>query len=836
MSIKTIPALKPHQLSIQINRDILNFAFSSELQPYNGVLGQERAITAIQFGVAMDRPGYNIFVMGDQGTGRSSYVQDYLKSEAKRQEAPAEWAYVNNFDNPREPRVLVLPAGQGSEFKSDIEKLVDSLLATFPAAFEHPTYQQKKSVIERVFNQQYDKAIDAVEQASLKAGVALYRDAGAISFAPMKDGKPLEEPEFALLDEDIRENFHETIANMETLLNDLLIPLPQWKRETTLELRKLNQETIDNALSPLMQPLKEKYAEHTGVIEYLDAMQQHLHRIVISELSDDRLLESREESAKRTILEETYLPNLVVNRSATSGAPVVYEMHPSYANLFGRIEYTSEQGALVTSYRKLCPGALHKGNGGYVILDAEKLLHEPFVWEALKRALISRQLKIESPYSEMGLVSTTTLLPEIIPLDIKIVLIGSRNTYYLLQDLDDDFPEMFRVLVDFDGYIDNNEEQIYAFARLLQSRCLEKNYPSMTHAGVVRMIEYSARLAEDQRHLSARIGDVFELLAEADFTRKLASDECIDAVHIDRALTAKEMRSGRIQKEILEDILDGTTLIDTDGEAVGKINGLTVLSIGDSSFGAPARITATVCPGSRGIVDIERESNLGQNIHTKGVMILTGYLGHKYAQEFPLEVSAHIAMEQSYGYIDGDSASMAEACALVSALSKIPLHQNFAITGSINQYGEVQAIGGINEKIEGFFAVCKARGLTGKQGVIVPHSNIKHLVLKQEVIDAVTNGQFRIFGVKTVDEALAILTDRKVGELSKRGTYPRGSVNARVLERLREIAEIDDDEDDDEPTEKKSKVDSDKTEESDKTEKSARSVRKHKQAKTKKRH
>ncbi|MEH6348236.1 MAG: ATP-binding protein [Bermanella sp.] len=790
MAKVTHQPLKSEQLSIQIPPNSLSFETSSELTPYNGVLGQDRAITAIQFGVAMDRPGYNVYAMGDSGTGRSSYITEYLKSEAKRQGSPSDWIYVNNFDNNREPLRLELCAGSGQIFKKDLESLIDHLLATFPAAFEHPTYQQKKSLIDRDFNLKYDRVIDRIEQSALKLDIAMYRDTSSISFTPMKEGKSLDETEFALLDEQTREDFHTNIHKLEGQLNDELIPLPQWKRESNDELKKLNQKTIDEAVTPLMKPLYEQYSDKEAVTEYLKEIQQNLHRTVIAELTDDRTLESREDSAKRSFLEETYLPNLIVSRQEDSGAPVIYESHPNYANLFGRIEFTSDQGALVTHYRKICPGALHQANGGYLIVDAEKLLHEPFVWDALKRALSSRQLKIESPYSEMGMVSTTTLIPQVIPLDVKIILIGSRSTYYLLQDLDEEFNDMFRVLVDFDDYLSFSPEHIEAFARLLQSRCLEKQYAPITRDGVIRLIEQSARLAEDQRHLSARIGDLFELLAEAEFVRKLAQDKLIDRLHVSRALEAKEQRSGRIQKEILDDILDNTILIDTDGEAVGKINGLTVLSIGDNSFGAPARITATVYPGGRGIVDIEREANLGQNIHTKGVMILTGYLGHTYAQEFPLEVSASIAMEQSYGYIDGDSASLAEACALISALSHIPIHQSMAVTGSINQYGEVQAVGGINEKIEGFFAICKARGLTGKQGVLIPAANVKHLVLKSEVLEAVNNGLFNIYGISSVDQALEILMDRKAGKISKRGNFPRGSVNYRVLERLRDIADI----------------------------------------------
>jgi len=805
MAKVTHQPLSPDQLSINIPDNSLTFTTSAELTPYNGVLGQDRAVTAIQFGVAMDRPGYNVYVMGDSGTGRSSYVSEYLKSEAKRQASPSDWAYVNNFDNPREPLKLELAAGIGQVFKKDLESLIDNLLATFPAAFEHPTYQQKKSLIDRDFNLLYDRVIDRIEQSALKRNIAMFRDTSSISFTPMKDGKSLDDTEFAVLDEKTREAFHNNIHELEGQLNDELVPLPQWRRESNEALKALNQTTIDQAVTPLMKPLIEHYQDNGEVLAYLDKIKQNLHRTVIAELADDRTLESREDSAKRIFLEETYLPNLIVSRQQDSGAPVIYEAHPNYANLFGRIEYSSDQGALVTHYRKICPGALHQANGGYLIVDADKILHEPFVWDALKRALSSRQLKIESPYSEMGMVSTTTLNPQWLPLNVKIILIGSRSTYYLLQDLDEEFNDMFRVLVDFDDHLNCSAEHMESFARLLHSRCLEKDYAAISRDGVLRLIEQSARLAEDQRHLSARIGDLFELLAEAEFVRKLAQEDTITDVHVSRALEAKQQRSGRIQREILDDILDGTILIDTESESVGKINGLTVLSIGDSSFGAPARITATVYPGGRGIVDIEREANLGQNIHTKGVMILTGYLGHTYAQEFPLEVSASIAMEQSYGYIDGDSASLAEACALISALSHIPIHQSLAVTGSMNQYGEVQAVGGINEKIEGFFSVCKARGLNGHHGVLIPASNVKHLVLNSEVIEAVNDGKFKIYGINSVDQALEIMMDRKAGALSKRGNFPRGSVNYRVLERLRDIADIGKEEDHEEDHKDESK-------------------------------
>ncbi|WP_315292657.1 Lon protease family protein, partial [Pseudomonas oleovorans] len=481
---------------------------------------------------------------------------------------------------------------------------------------------------------------------------------------------------------------------------------------------------------------------------------------------------------------------LVVGHHANGGAPVVFESHPTYDNLFGRIEYSSDQGALYTSYRQLRPGALHRANGGYLVVEAEKLLSEPFVWEALKRALHSRQLKMESPLGDLGRIATVTLNPQVIPLQLKVIIIGSRQLYYALQDADPDFQEMFRVLVDFDEDIPLAEENLEQFAQLMKTRTSEEGMAPLTGAAVARLATHSARLAEHQGRLSARIGDLFQLVSEADFIRQLAGESITDVGHIERALKAKATRTGRVSARIIDDMLAGIILIDTCGAAVGKCNGLTVLEVGDSAFGVPARISATVYPGGSGIVDIEREVSLGQPIHSKGVMILTGFLGSRYAQEFPLEISASIALEQSYGYVDGDSASLGEVCTLISALSRTPLKQCFAITGSINQFGEVQAVGGVNEKIEGFFRLCEARGLTGEQGVIIPHSNVANLMLDERVLQAVRAGQFNVYAVRHVDEALSLLVGEAAGHPDEKGRFPKGSVNARVVERLRDIAEI----------------------------------------------
>ena len=776
------------KLSAKQVTSTLGFSSTDDLKNYNGILGQERAITAIQFGIAMQRCGYNIFVMGESGTGRMSYLREHLKSESENSSSPTDWAYINNFDNPKEPYALELPTGKCHLLQKDFELFIDQLLMTFPAAFENPTYQHQKNVIERAFNKRYDGTIDKIEQEALRRDVALYRDTGSLTFTPIQDGQAMNETEFAQLPARKREKFNKNIRTLETLLNKSLVELPQWKRESNESLDKLNQKTIDQALEPLLNPLLKKYSEFKKVTTYLAAVKQHLHRTVIEILADDRNVEHQDDASKRAALIELYAPNVIVEHSPKQKTPIIYESHPSYKNLFGRIEYSSEMGALVTNYRQICAGSLHKANGGYLLLDASKLLEETLVWDALKRALKEKQVKIESPYSEMGIINTTTLSPEVIPLNIKVILVGSRHIYYLLQQLDNDFHEIFRVLVDFDDQIPRNDTTIRIFSRILKSRANQENYPALTASAVVRLIEYSSRLAGDQQQLSSQIGNIFDLLAEADFIRRITNGRKINQTHIDGALDAKSDRTGRVNQQILQEMLEGSVLIDTDGTQTGKINGLTVLSVGDCNFGSPARITATVYPGSQGIVDVEREVALGQAIHSKGIMILSGYMGSTYAQTFPLTISASLAIEQSYGYIDGDSASVAELCCLISALTDIPIKQCFAVTGSMNQHGEVQPVGGINEKIEGFFDLCQARGLDGNHGVIIPATNIRNLMLHQRVLDAVKSKQFSIFAVSHVQEALELLTGKKHGTPRKNGNFGKNTINYAITKRLKALS------------------------------------------------
>lgn len=768
---------------------------SAQVSRHQGIVGQSRAQSALAFGVDMKAPGYNIFVMGEPGTGRLTMVSHYLATYAEQQESPLSYAYVDNFDNPREPVAIELPSGEGHNFSKEIEKLIDNILATFPAAFESPSYQQKKTAIERRFNQQYNAAIDLVDGKSREMSVALYRDSDTITFLPIRNDKALDEDQFTLLPQAEREAFHQHTEELEEYLGNVLLELPQWRRTLVEELRQLDNDTIKQALGPLFTTLNEQYQNVDDVITYLAEVEKNLSNTITDFLMPSRSQESRESIAKRLILTEQYLPNILVDcKHDTNGAPVIYEPHPIYQNLFGRIEYVSDQGTLVTNYRRICPGSLHRANGGYLILDAEKILTYPFVWEGLKRALQAGRIEIESPYSELG-INTITLKPEVIPLNVKVILVGSRDIYYLLEEMDSEFNEMFRVLADFDDQIKRTPDHIAQFTQLMIMHARDAGAKPLTDAALLRLIEHSCRLAENQNRLSAHVNNCLEIIAEANLLASQTGATNIDKTEIELALSAREQRNGRIAEAILEEMLEGTILIDTDGEAIGKVNGLTVMDIGGSSFGAPARITTTVHPGSRGIVDIEREVELGQPIHSKGVMILSGYLGHCYAQQFPLAISASIAMEQSYGHIDGDSASLAELCCLISALTRLPIKQGFAMTGSINQYGEVQAIGGVNEKIEGFFSLCKARGLTGQQAVIIPSSNKPNLMLNQQVIDAVEQGLFTIYSVSNVDEALSLLMNHEAGSMNAEGQYPENSINFKAVARLKEISDMSADDD-----------------------------------------
>lgn len=777
--LQLCPQLAPHLITQALQKQALLPAF----------IGQNRARSALDFAIGMDMPGYNLYVMGEPALGRFTLVQDILQQAASEKATPDEWCYLNNFDDERIPNTLRLLPGEGRQLVKKLEALIDELIDTFPAAFDNPGYQRKKKAINRAFDQRYEEAIEQVEKKALEKQVVLYEENGAVSFSPIIDGKPLDDQEFSRLTEEQRQYFYGLVSELETILNEQLLELPKWKRELSENLRALRKETIEQTIKPMLKQLEHDYSAELGVLKYLRDMRTPLVKAVLELLPDESDGEKTEEPADREFFIEEFVPNVLVHYETMAGAPIIFEANPSYGNLFGRVEYNSAGGSLYTNYRMIRAGALHKANGGYLILDADRLLSQPAVWDALKLALKAGEVVIDT-LSEHAVTNSTIITPKAIPLNVKVVLLGSRDLYYLVQDLDDEFNELFRVLADFESYLPFNSQTINDMTLQIRLQMQEMHITALSACGLTQLLLFSFRQAEHQRKLSARFADVLELVREACYFAKQYQASELTAQHVQQALAGKQYRTGRISEGFLEDIQEGQILIDTDGLAVGKINGLTVLEIGDTAFGTPARISATVFAGSSGVIDIEREVELGKAIHSKGVLLLTGYLGAKYAKSFPLTLSANIAMEQSYGHIDGDSASLAEVCALISAITDIPIKQSLAVTGSINQHGQVQAIGGVNEKIEGFFRLCQSRGLTGEQGVIIPASNQLNLVLHEDVINAVTSGQFHVYIVRNVDEALTLLTGEIAGERNNRGQYPKKSINGKALACLADIAEL----------------------------------------------
>nr|WP_241664574.1 AAA family ATPase [Ningiella ruwaisensis] len=755
--------------------------------PSDQLIGQERAKRAVEFGLGVSSPGYNMYVMGEQATGRFTLIREYIQAKKPRSGEIYDWLYINNLENEREPKMLKLPAGESKEFVKDIENLIDEVLATFPASYENPGYQRRKAAITRHFEQKYDKAIDDVEKLAIQKGVALIEEGNSISFAPIVEGRPVSDAEFSQQSDETREYYYALVDELEITLTEALLELPSWQREANEQQKSLKTQLAEQGVKPLIKELEQKYSSNIPILKYLRQLKSHMVETIVEALSEESKHDKQEEFDRKAMMVEMYLPNTLVNNKQDSNAPLIYESNPTYQNLFGKIEYTSVQGSVYTNYRMITAGALHKANGGYLVLDADKLLSHAHIWEALKLALKFERIKMELPQQDVGMVNSITQSPEPIPLKCKLILLGSRDLYYTLQDYDHEFPELFRVLVDFENEIELNAHNLQHFINRVKKEVSAQGLADIADDAMEKLIEQSLRIAEHQQKLSARFADILELLHEAKYFCELSSRNEVLVEDIRAALSAKKMRTGRVSDAFLQDIQEGHVLISTSGDAVGTLNGLTVLEIGDTTFGTPARVTATVYAGSNGVVDIEREVELGQPIHSKGVLLLTGYLGNKYAQDFPLTLSANIALEQSYGYIDGDSASLAELLALISALTDIPLKQSIAVTGSINQLGEVQAVGGINEKIEGYFELCKTRGLTSDQGVIIPRSNYVNLMLNQEVTTAVEQGQFHVYAVEDVDQALSLMTGKVAGKMNTRGRFPKHSVHERAVNRLYSI-------------------------------------------------
>ena len=755
------------------------------------MLGQARALEAIQFGVGIRREGFNLYVLGPPGIGKRTIVKRVLEEKAAGEATPSDWCYVNNFDQPHKPRAIELAAGRGTEFRHDMQQLIEDLQTAIPAALESDEYRQQLDGVKHEFEERHNEAIQKVADAAEAEQIRLIRTPSGFALAPLHEGEVIDPEVFEKLSEEQRDKIQKKVEVLQEQLQQTIRLVPEWRKETVEKIKQLKRQATQFAIGHSIAQVRQRYANVPAIVEFLDDVE----RDVIE--NADAFLPAEESPLKMLGIAGDQPPplrdydvNLLVDNRETSGAPVVYENFPNYQTLIGRVDHRSQMGSLVTDFTLIKPGALHRANGGYLMLEMLKLLKQPYAWEALKRVLAAQHIKIESLGEALSLVSTLSLEPEPIPLDVKVVLIGDRMLYYLLHAYDPEFPELFKVAADFEEQIPRNEENCQSYAQLIATLVRREKLRPFDPAAVACILEHSARLVDDSQRLSTHLHSLVDVLREADYWAGDGDVKTVEANHVQQAIDHQIYRSDRLRTRIQEEIERGTILIDTAGAKAGQVNGLSVMQLGGFRFGRPARITASARLGKGEVIDIEREVELGGAIHSKGVLILSSFLATRYSCDRPLSLSASLVFEQSYGPVDGDSASVAETCALLSALAEVPLRQNLAITGSLNQHGGVQAIGGVNEKIEGFFDVCRQRGLTGDQGVLIPDSNVKHLMLRQDIVDAVAAGQFHVYRIHTIDEALALLTGQPAGETDRQGVYPPASINRRVMDRLGELATL----------------------------------------------
>ncbi len=763
----------------------LQFDTTDDLDDLQEFLGQARALDAVRFGIGIRRDGYNLYVLGPPGVGKRTIVQSFLEQKAVADPAPPDWCYVQNFDEPHKPRALRLPASRGSEFVADMEGLIEDLRTSIPAALEMEEHKSRIQEIEQETKERQSSEFQQLSEKAQSRGIQVIRTHAGFALAPLQDGEVLSPDEYEKLTKDEQQQIQRAVEELQEELQTLVAKMPRWRREAREKIKEVDRDAACFALEHLMKPLKEKYRDLDEVVEYLNGVEEDVlaNTDEFRPSDDESELPFKSLRQQRSALEE-YQVNMIVDNSRQRGAPVVYEEHPSFQNLLGRVEHESHMGTLETHFTLIKPGSLHRANGGYLVIEALRLFQQPYAWEGLKRCLYARHVKIESLAESLSLISTVSLEPEPIPLDVKIVLLGDRMLYYLLYQYDRDFAELFKVAADFEEQMDRSEESCLLYARLIATLVRREHHHPFDRTAVARILEHSARVAADSEKLTTHMRTIADLIREADYWCTHNGHDTVTADHVQKAIDKQVHRADRLRERVQEEISRGTLLIDTEGRQAGQVNGLSVLDLGNFTFGRPSRITATVRLGKGEVIDIEREVELGGSIHSKGVLILSSLLAARYAQEHPLSLTASLVFEQSYGMVDGDSASVAEFCALLSSLSGIPIKQSLAVTGSVNQRGEVQAIGGVNEKIEGFFDVCRKRGLTGEQGVLIPASNSRHLMLRGDVITAVENGQFHIYTITTVDQAIALLTGMPAGEPNERGRYPEGTVNGAVAERL----------------------------------------------------
>lgn len=776
--------LHPDSLYQHCSIDQLHFKSTSELESLSTIIGQSRALDSVDFGVNIEGNGYNLFVMGETGTGKYTLVKRFLDEHVQLRSKGQDWGYLHNFTDPQKPWFLELAAGVGLQLIHDIEKVVHHLLEELPHAFDDEYFRGRMRSIDEASRKHRVRLFGILQLEADRKGIVLLRmQDGTYAFAAQRDGQAMTADEFEQLPVDQQEKTEDAIATLHEDLQHTLLELREWERDNQAKVTALNDEVATEVISRQIEKLKNAYPKIDRLQQYFKAMQKDLLSNFDAFIKPD---EESEEVAHATDspLLKRYQINLIVNNADALGAPVVYESFPSHQSLLGSVENMAMMGALITDFSLIKAGAIHRANGGYLILDAEQLLMQPYSWEGLKRALRSKEVRFDSVEQMYSLVATVSLEPEPIPLDLKVILLGDRNLYYQLYEHDPEFAELFKVVADFEDQMERTADNHMLYARLIASTIQKEGLLHLDQQAVAKVIEEAARSVEENSKISLHLGWMADLLRESTYWARKQKVSIVGREHVTQALKSREQRVNRIQGQLVEHIERNITRIKVTGTQVGEVNALTVLGIGEYSFGQPSRLTANCRFGDGDIIDIEREVELGGDIHSKGVLIMSGYLGSTYAKDKPLSMSASLVFEQSYGEVDGDSATAAELCALLSAIAELPLKQSIAITGSMNQHGEVQAIGGVNEKVEGFFDVCMKLGLTGEQGVIIPLSNVQNLMLRQDVIDAVSNKKFQIHAVDSINQALALLSGMEVGELDESGEYPEESFNAAIANRL----------------------------------------------------
>jgi lon-related putative ATP-dependent protease len=792
---KGITELSADQVRQACDPGQFTFRSTEELPGLDGVIGQDRAVRAISFGIGIKNPGYHMFALGPSGTGKTTTIQKFLERESRDLPVPDDWLYVNNFEDEDRPRAFRLPSGAGCRLKEDMDKFVDELGEVVPRTFESAEYGRQQEEVGGELQQRHQSLLEELEQYARERGFMLAQTPQGLMIAPIMDGDVLTPDQVRQLDESTRQQLDEHRHDVEHKLRDTMRSVQQLQREASERGLELDRKALAYTVDHLIDELKERYREHEPVVKLLD----EIRKDIIDSVQDFKRISmvkemQREQSPLAQLMGrqlpsfDKYRVNLIVDNCKTEGAPAILARNPSYHNLVGRIEHQGQFGTLVTNFMMIKGGLLHKANGGYLMIDIRDLLVKPLAYEGLKRALKNHMVEMETLAEAYGLFATRTLDPEPIPLDIKVILIGDPFIYYLLNAYDPEFQELFKVKADFSLRMERTPETTDQYARFIANVCREENLKHFDPSGVAKVVEHGSRLIAHREKLVTKFGDVVDLIRQSNYWASQNGNGLITGEDVKKAIDEKVYRSNQIEHILREMITEGTILIDTAGGVAGQINGLAVLSLGDYAFGKPTRVTARTHVGNAGVVSIDREVKMGGRIHNKGALILANFLGGKYATHVPLALAASITFEQVYEEIEGDSASSAELYALLSSLSGFPIRQDLAVTGSVNQHGQVQAIGGVNEKIEGFFDVCRTIGLTGTQGVLIPESNVKHLMLREDVVEAVRDGTFHIYPVATIDQGIEILTGQPAGERLEDGTYPQGSVNGTVQWRLEDLA------------------------------------------------